>query len=115
MFTTTSVVSALFACILFLSAGGKLVRQDAQMVTLRKVGVPDDKVWLLAAAEIFGGTGLIVGLFWWPLGIAAAVGVIAYFLGAIISHLRKRDWNITAAAVLLIFAVVTLILRILSI
>lgn len=115
MFTAAAVVSALLAGILFLSASGKLARQEAQMVTLRKVGFPDDKVWLLAAAEIAGGVGLVVGLFWWPLGLAAAAGVIAYFLGAIVSHLRKHDWHITASPGLLLFAAAALVLRVLSI
>jgi hypothetical protein len=62
MLIAAVVVSVLFAGILLLSAGGKLAGQEAQMVTLRKVGFPDDKVWLLAAAEIAGGVGLVVGL-----------------------------------------------------
>ncbi|MCI2420027.1 DoxX family protein [Saccharopolyspora sp. K220] len=115
MFTAAAIVSALLAGILFLSASGKLTRQESQMATLRKVSVPDDKVWLLAAAEIAGGVGLVVGLFWWPLGLAAAVGVILYFLGAIVAHVRINDWNITAAAVLLVFSAAALTLRILSI
>jgi hypothetical protein len=109
------VVSTLFAIILVLSAGGKLARQESQMATLRKVGFPDDKVWLLAAAEIAGGIGLVVGLFWWLLGVAAAAGVILYFLGAILSHLRMHDRNVTAAAAMLVFVAAALVIRVLSI
>jgi uncharacterized membrane protein YphA (DoxX/SURF4 family) len=105
----------LLAGILLVSATGKLARQEAQMTTLRRVGFPDDKVWLLAAAEIAGGIGLVAGLFWWPLGLAAAAGVIAYFLGAIIAHLREHDRRITAPVALLVFAAAALVLRVLSI
>jgi hypothetical protein len=31
---------------------------------------------------------LVAGLFWWPIGVAAATGVTVYFVGAVGSHLR---------------------------
>jgi len=114
MFITTVVVSVLLSALLFVSAAGKLARQERQLVTMRRVGFPEDKLWLLAAAEIAGGVGLVAGLSWWPIGVAAAIGVIAYFLGAIASHLRVHDRNVTAPAVPLLFAVVALVLRLLT-
>jgi hypothetical protein len=56
----------------------------------------------------------VAGLFWWPIGIAAAVGVILYFLGAIIAHLRVRDMTFAPAFVVLLVAVAALVLRTLS-
>jgi hypothetical protein len=114
MFIASAVVSALLAAVLLLSGRGKLARDPAQMKTLGKDGFPEDKVWLLAAAEIAGAAGLVAGLFWWPLGIAAAAGVIAYFAGAVGSHLRVGDWQVTPPAVLLAAAVGALVLRALS-
>jgi hypothetical protein len=61
---------------LLFSAGGKLAKQEAQLKTMRTVGFPVDKMWLPASAEIAGAAGLIIGLFWWPLGVAAAIGLI---------------------------------------
>jgi uncharacterized membrane protein YphA (DoxX/SURF4 family) len=114
MFIATLVVSILLAVVLSFSASGKLTGQESQMATLRKVGVPEDKIWLLAVAEIAGGIGLVAGLFLWPLGIAAAAGVILYFLGAIGSHLRVRDWDVMPSGVLLVFSVAALSLRALT-
>jgi hypothetical protein len=111
MFTTTAVITILLALLLMASAGGKLVQAEAQMKTLRGVGVPEETVPLLAAAEIAGGIGLVMGLVFWPLGLAAGLGVVGYFIGAVWSHLRQREWS-APAAVLLVMATSTLVLRI---
>jgi uncharacterized membrane protein YphA (DoxX/SURF4 family) len=114
MFLATAIVSALLAAVLLVSARGKLVHDPAQMKTMARVGFPEDKLWLLAGAETAGAVGLVIGLFWWPLGVAAAVGLVAYFIGATGSHLRVRDWQIIAPAALLAVAVAALVLRALS-
>jgi hypothetical protein len=114
MFIATIVVSALLAAVLLISARGKLARDPAQMKTMVRVGFPEERLWLLAAVEAAGAIGLAVGLFWWPLGIAAAAGVIAYFVGATGAHLRVRDWQVTAPVVLLAAGVAALVLRALS-
>lgn len=111
MYIAAAVVSALFAAALLISARSKLVKGEAVIAGMAKVGVPADKLWLLGAAEIAGAVGLVVGLLWWPIGVAAAIGLILYFLGAIASHLRVRDKAIVPATVLLIVAVAALTLR----
>jgi uncharacterized membrane protein YphA (DoxX/SURF4 family) len=115
MFVATVVVSILLAVILLASGFGKLAKQKQQLETMRKVKFPLDKLWLLAAAEIAGAAGLIIGLFWWPLGVAAAIGVILYFVGAIGSHLRVRDSGWPPAAVLLLLAAAALVLRLMTV
>jgi DoxX-like family len=84
------------------------------MRTLAMVGVPERCAVWLAAAEIAGAIGLIAGLFWWPVGIAASVGIIGYFVGATGSHLRVRDWHVTAPLILLLTGVGALVLRMVS-
>jgi hypothetical protein len=111
MFIATAIVSSLLACGLLLSAQAKLAHQSAVMTTTASVGVPEGKVWLLACAEIAGAVGLIVGLWLWPLGVAAAVGVVLYFVGAVSAHLRKYDLKIAPAFVLLLWGVAALVLR----
>ncbi|MFD0149486.1 DoxX family protein [Streptomyces sp. NPDC055721] len=114
MFIATFVVTALFALILLFSAYGKLTHDAQQMKTLEHVGFPTQHVPLLAAAEIAGAAGILIGLAWPPLGIAAAIGLITYFSGAIASHLRVHDWRILPSAVLLLAAAATLTLRLVS-
>jgi hypothetical protein len=47
----------------------------------------------LAACEFAGAVGLLIGIAWPPLGLAAAIGLIVYFLGAIIAHVRVGDFK----------------------
>ena len=74
-----------------------------------------DEVGLLALAEFAGAIGLIVGLFWWPIGVAAAIGTFLYFLGAAIFHLRAGDKNIAPVVVLMLVSIAYIVLRLLSI
>ena len=111
MFIAAVVVSIVLAAVLVMSARGKLIRDPQQLKVMEKIGFPADKLWLLATAELAGAAGLLLGLFWWPLGVAAAIGVMAYFIGAVASHLRKRDWNITPPGVLLVAGTAALVLR----
>jgi uncharacterized membrane protein YphA (DoxX/SURF4 family) len=111
MFISTAIVVALFAAVLLVSARGKLTHDPQQMATMRKVGFPENRLWLLAAAEIAGAAGLVIGPFWWPLGMVAAACLIAYFVGAAISHLRVGDRQVIAPVVLMLVAVAGVVLR----
>ena len=114
MFVATIVSSALLAVALIPSARGKLVGDSRQSGGMRAVKFPTDKMWLLGIAEFGGAAGLAVGLFWWPLGVAAAVCLIAYFIGALAYLLRAGITHAKAlapAAVLLLVAIATLVLR----
>jgi uncharacterized membrane protein YphA (DoxX/SURF4 family) len=114
MFLAAAVVSGLLAAALLLSGRGKLVKDPQQMKTMSTVGFPEDRLWLLASAEIAGAAGVVAGLFWWPIGVAAAIGVILYFIGAVSAHLRVRDMTFAPALVMLLVAVAALILRALT-
>jgi DoxX-like family len=114
MYIATIVVSVLLAAILVVSAQGKLARKQLQVEAMETVGFPVKYMGWLAAAELAGAAGLLVGLYCWPIGVAAAAGVILYFLGATVSHIRVKDWHITPAVVLLAAAVVAIALRLLS-
>ncbi|GIH26326.1 hypothetical protein Aph01nite_46360 [Acrocarpospora phusangensis] len=98
----TDIASVLLALVLLVSAYGKLRHAPSQVQTLTRVGVAQRLIPVLAALEIAGALGLLAGLFWAPIGIAAAAGVVAYFIGAVGSHLRVKDFNVTAPAVLLL-------------
>ena len=116
MFIVTAVLSVLLAAVLSGSAYAKLTKDPKIIESLvGKVGVPEDRLWMLAALELAGAAGLLIGLFWAPLGIAAAVGVVLYFVGAVGGHVRVRDTaaaSLTPPAVILLVAVATLALRV---
>jgi hypothetical protein len=114
MFIATLVISLLFAALLVVSATGKLRRDPTQMATMERVGARRI-VPVLATLELAAAAGLAAGLAWWPIGVAAGIGITLYFAGAIIAHLRVHDRGIVAPVVLLVVALVTLALRIAAI
>jgi hypothetical protein len=63
---------------------------------------------LLKAA---GALGLLVGVVVPPIGIAAAAGLVLFFVGAIITHLRARFYSLTLSISVLTLAVAALVLR----
>ncbi|QSE41306.1 DoxX family protein [Rhodococcus erythropolis] len=116
MFIATVVVSILLAAVLVMSARGKIRKDPSIVPTMETVRIPEDKLPALASLEIAGAVGLVVGLFWWPVGVAAAIGVVLYFVGAVLAHVRVKDFSgIGPSAVLAAVAVATLVLRLLSI
>ncbi|MGK2885585.1 MAG: DoxX family protein [Rhodococcus sp. (in: high G+C Gram-positive bacteria)] len=112
MFIATAIVSTLLGLALMGSAGGKLTRQPPVVKMLSGLGVPSSWLPRLAAVEVTGGIGLLVGLAVPAIGIAAAVGVVLYFVGAVITHIRANDKAIVAPVMIGIFAVVALVLRV---
>jgi uncharacterized membrane protein YphA (DoxX/SURF4 family) len=114
MYTAFVITSALFATILTMSGIGKLRYNEAQMESLEAVGFPTGYAYALAAAEIAAAAGLVAGWFWLPLGIAAAVGTVLYFVGALAAHARARDAHFAPAAALLTVGIAVLTLAILD-
>lgn len=115
MLTASIVVGVLLSLLLLASASAKLTHQKRIVDGLGSVGVPLSMLPFLASCEIAGAAGLLVGFWYAPLGIAAAIGVVLYFIGAVGVHLRKRDFKgAPNALVFLIFAAVALSLRVAS-
>lgn len=51
----------------------------------------------IGALEVAGAVGVVTGLSWAPLGIAAAAGLVAMMVGAVVSHVRAGDRPVDAA------------------
>lgn len=85
-------LAVVFALMLAVSGLGKMRRHAHQVKVIHEtVGVPLNYFSLLAACEFAGALGLVAGIWWPALGVAAAIGLALYFVGAIISHLRVGD------------------------
>jgi uncharacterized membrane protein len=116
MFIASIVVSALLAIAVGGSGFNKLIKNETVMKGMDVVRFPRNRVWMLGVLELAAALGLVVGIFWWPIGVAAAIGVIVYFAGAIVAHLRVSDTKgLGAPVVLLLVGVAALVLRLLSV
>ncbi len=71
-----------------------------------EVHVPARALPYLATLKLAGAIGLVVGLTVVPqLGVAAALGLILFFIGAIVAHIRARVlYNIAVPGLYLLLA-----------
>lgn len=115
VFVACAILASLLAVALVASATAKLTKVDRVVENITGTGVPLGWFPWLAAAELAGAAGLVVGLGIEPLGVAAAVGVVLYFIGAVIAHVRVGDYaGISAPGPLLVVAATVLVLRLAS-
>jgi hypothetical protein len=96
------------------SAIGKFSKRADLVTQLTGLGVPEKMIPVLGLLEVAGVAGLIVGIWFAPIGVAAAAGLTLYFAGAVIAHVRHHDSakDITPALVLFLVSVATLALEI---
>jgi len=116
MDTAYLAITILLAAMVLWSGVAK-VRRDPNVTRVihEIVGVPLRYFPLLAACEFAGALGMVLGILWPPLGMAAGIGLVLYFLGAAISHLRVSDVKgVGPAAFMLVLAAAALALRILT-
>jgi hypothetical protein len=112
MFIAYTVIGILLSLGLLASAGAKLTRNKQVVDGLTRIGVPLGMFPFLAACEIAGAVGLLIGIGYGPLGVAAGVGLVLYFLGAVGAHLRRSDFKgLQNAAVILVASAAVLALR----
>jgi DoxX-like family len=112
MFMATAITSVLLAGLLAFSAIRKLSHQERFVQGYIRVGVPEDKLDYLSLILLAGAAGLVLGLFWAPIGVAAAIGVVLYFLAAIAFHIRADDAeHLPTPLVIAAIAAATLVLR----
>lgn len=106
------IVSVVLAALLSAAAIRKLSHTEEVVRSYRRAGVPEDKLNYLALILLAGAAGLIVGLFWTPIGVAASAGVVSYFVIAIGFHIRANDTRRAATPLALaLIAIALLILQ----
>jgi hypothetical protein len=80
----TAIITAAVAIADFVPAGFVLANSA-------KVHVPRSWLPMLGTLKLAGAIGLLVGLVGLPaIGIAAATGLVLFFIGAVIAHLRAH-------------------------
>jgi hypothetical protein len=101
MDAATVIVTALLAALFTFSASIKLLGVSRSLAIRDHLGVKPLHWRLIGACELAGVAGVLVGLMWSPIGIAAAIGLALLSVGAIAFHVRASDGAAdTAPAVL---------------
>ena len=110
-----AAASIVLAALLLFSAAQKIRGSPDVVATYARVGVAETRLKLLAAVLIAGAAGLLIGLAVPPLGVAATIGLSAYFAVAVAAHIRHRELaNIATPIALFALSAVTLILHLLT-
>jgi hypothetical protein len=68
--------------------GAAAARANFVLKFMGEVGVPESWAPKLGILKLAGALGLLTGLAARPIGIAAGVGLVLYFVGAVIAHIR---------------------------
>jgi hypothetical protein len=112
MFSAYVVVTLLAIAANTLAATLDFVRYKQVLNNAARLSVPESWLTMLGILKAAGAGGLLLGLIGVPLiGTAAAIGLVLFFVGAIIAHLRARDYSIGPAAAYLLLAVAALALN----
>ncbi|MFD0364797.1 DoxX family protein [Nocardia sp. GCM10030253] len=87
------VVTVLAAAAAAGAAAVDVVQPQWLLDNMKNYGVPARVLGALAVLKAIGALGLLVGLAIPPVGLAAAVGLVLYFLGAVVTILRARWYS----------------------
>jgi hypothetical protein len=110
MFFAYVIVTALAAIANAYGAVLDFVRNKKILLMMTKLGVPEPWLPRLGFLKAAGAVGLLVGFRLPLIGTVAAIGLILFFIAAIITHLRARDSSFGGAVVFLLLAGAALVL-----
>lgn len=115
MFAAYVVVTLMTIAVITFYAMVDFTRRKFVLINMAKLGLSESWLPMLGSLKAAGAVGLLLGLIGVPLiGTAAAIGLVLFFVGAIITHLRARDHSVGFAAVCLLLAVAVLVLDLAS-
>ncbi|MDT5274969.1 MAG: hypothetical protein QOG95_1901 [Mycobacterium sp.] len=107
------VVTALLAAIFGFAGLIKIAGVQQSLKIRDHLGVKPVQWRVIGSLELAGVAGVLAGLAWPPIGIAAAIGLTLLILGAIAFHVRASDSvaDTAPAVIALGLAVATAILQ----
>jgi hypothetical protein len=93
MSTAHTIVTVVAAAWIGFSAYATFTLAPWVVENLADYGVPTSWWPWLGATKAMGALGLLVGLAVPAIGVAATIGIIVYFLGAIVTVVRARAYG----------------------
>lgn len=103
------VLSLALASGMLASGTLKIARAPRVVHLMDEVGVTPPLLAVLGTLQLASTASLVAGIWFPPLAIAAAIGLVLYFAGAIVAHLRAHAGQLGPAVLLLVFAAATLV------
>lgn len=108
------VLTLLLAAVILAAAVPKVVGQAQMRERMAHLGVSPARAQMIGGLELLAVAGLLLGLLWWPIAVAAAVGLTLLLIGAASYHARAKD-PIPAVLVPVVFAVAAAVLAVLHV
>jgi hypothetical protein len=97
VYVAAVIPSVLLALVLFGAGAPKAQLKGNVPEGLMAKGLGAGLIRFVGLAELAAAMGLVVGVWWQPLGIAVAVGVAALLLGAVMYHVKWGDYGESAS------------------
>ncbi len=89
---TARIVLAALTCVLLLVAAlSKVTGQQSMRDMAAHLAVPWPRYRAIGYLELAAVAGIVVGLWWAWLGVAAGTGVVLLMVGAVVVHVRAKD------------------------
>ncbi|MFJ8883412.1 DoxX family protein [Streptomyces sp. NPDC102402] len=108
MYPAYLVLTLLTATATAVAAWMDFARHPMIVAIAERLQVPVSWMYPLGACLGAASLGLLAGLAVRPFGVAAAAGLVLYFIGAVITHLRVRDHQLGGALLFLGLSAATL-------
>jgi uncharacterized membrane protein YhaH (DUF805 family) len=98
-------LSLLLIAVCLLPGAAKLAGHPKMQESASRFGIRWRHYRLIGVAELAAASGVLIGLWWHPLGLAAAAGMAVLLIGALITHRRAKDSGKEMAPALLALAI----------
>jgi hypothetical protein len=108
-YVTINIVAAIFAGI---AAVTYFIRHPFPTAQLEMKRLPSSWMLRLGAALATGSVGLLAGFAAPALGTLASLGLVLYFVGALIAHLRVGSRDLVGWAIFFVTMVATLVVNV---
>ena len=92
MSTAYLIVTLFAAAFVGFTAVSVFTRAKWVVEPITEYGVPESWWLWLGTAKAAGAAGLVAGLFVPAIGVAAAIGLVLYFTGALVTVARARSY-----------------------
>jgi hypothetical protein len=114
MFPIYLAVTILAAAVNGCAAALDLLRSPMIVVSMDRAGVPHSWMTPLGLLKMTGAGGLLIGIVVPSIGIAAAAGLVLFFIGAIVTHVRGHFHEFMMPVSFLVLAIAALALRLIT-